>query len=446
MTRADAGADTGPDTPPSETPESSKTSETRKRGGRLHALRGQAFASLANPNFRRYISGQAVSIIGTWMQIVAQGWLVLELTGSGTQIGLVAALQTVPMLFLGPYGGVVADRVDKRRLMIILQSLMGVQALVLGVLAATGTVRIWHVYVLAVVLGLNQCFENPARQAFMMELVGPSDVRNAVSLQSTLNSASRVIGPAVAGIVIGLGGLPLCFFINALSFVAVVASLISLNKALLTPTPPTPRAGGQLRAGLRYVAATPAVAVPLAMMALMGTFTYEFKVVLPVVADKVFGSGASGYGFMTAAMGVGAVVGGLVVATWGRTGGRPLTVIAVAFGACVTLTAIAPTLWSAIVILVFVGAASVGFTSTANSTLQLAAEPSMRGRVMALWAVAFLGSTAIGGPVTGWVAEELGGRAGLGLGAAACGAAALIGLTWMLRGISPGRSRLRRTA
>lgn len=407
------------------------TTRPGARAGR--ALRGQTFSSLANPNFRRYISGQAVSVVGTWMQIVAQGWLVLELTGSGTQIGLVAALQTVPMLLLGPYGGVVADRVDKRRLMMILQSIMGVQALVMGLLAATGTIRIWHVYVLAVALGLNQCFENPARQAFMMELVGAEDVRNAVSLQSTLNSASRVVGPAVAGVVIGLGGLPLCFFLNAGSFVVVVVTLMTLNAALLMPTPPAPRTRGQLREGLRYTAGTPAVAVPLVMMAVMGTFTYEFKVVLPVVADKVFGSGASGYGFMTAAMGVGAVAGGLAVATWGRTGVRALTATAAAFGVCVALTAAAPTLWLATALLVLVGVFSVGFTATANSTLQLAAAPEMRGRVMALWAVAFLGSTAVGGPVAGWVAERFGGRAGLVMGAAACAAAVAVGVARLLR-------------
>lgn len=406
---------------------------TARGGPRLRALRGQTFAALGNRNFRRYISGQAVSVVGTWMQIVAQGWLVLQLTGSGTQIGLVAALQTVPMLLLGPYGGVVADRVDKRRLMVILQSLMGVQALAMGVLAATGAIEIWHVYVLAVVLGLNQCFENPSRQAFMMELVGAEHVRNAVSLQSTLNSASRVLGPAAAGVVIGVGGLPLCFLLNAASFVVVVATLLTLDTSALRPTPPAPRTRGQLRAGLRYAATTPAVAVPLVMMALMGTFTYEFKVVLPVVADAVFRAGASGYGFMTAAMGIGAVAGGLAVATWGRTGVRALTGTAVAFGVCVALTAAAPALWAAVALLVLVGVFSVGFTATANSTLQLAADPSMRGRVMALWGVAFLGSTAVGGPIAGWVAENLGGRAGLALGALACAAAVLIGAGRMLR-------------
>ncbi|WP_024796951.1 MFS transporter [Tomitella biformata] len=401
---------------------------------RAAAIRSQTFASLVNPNFRRYISGQGVSVVGTWMQIIAQGWLVLQLTGSGTAIGIVVALQTLPMLLLGPYGGVIADRVDKRRLMIALQSVMGVQALALGVLTLTGSVQLWHVYVLAVLLGLNQCFENPARQAFLMEVVGPGHVRNAVSLQSVLNSMARAVGPAVAGIIISYGGLGLCFLLNAASFVAVVLSLVTLNLAALMPTEPAVRARGQLRAGLAYVRRTPELAIPLAMMALMGCFTYEFQVVLPVVADKVFGAGASGYGFMTAAMGVGAVVGGLWIATWGRTGARSLVVIALAFGAAIALTALAQSLWVAVAALVVVGMLSVGFTATANSTLQLAAAPDMRGRVMALWAVAFLGSTAIGGPVAGWVSEEFGGRAGLALAAVTCIVAAGLGVAGMMRG------------
>ena len=232
--------------------------------------RGQTFSSISNPNFRRYIYGQGVSVVGTWMQIIAQGWLVLQLTGSGTAIGVVVALQTLPMLLLGPYGGVIADRVDKRRLMIGLQSLMGLQALALGVLTITGAVQIWQVYALAILLGLNQCFENPARQAFIMELVGAEHVRNAVSLQSVLNSMARALGPAAAGVIISLGGLGLCFLLNAASFVAVVFSLLTLNLAALMPTAPTARARGQLRAGLSYVRRTPELAIPLAMMALMG--------------------------------------------------------------------------------------------------------------------------------------------------------------------------------
>ncbi|MFX1760136.1 MULTISPECIES: MFS transporter [Rhodococcus] len=399
----------------------------------LADIRGQTFAALRGPNFRLYISGQAVSLVGTWMQTVAQSWLVLQLTGSATAIGIVLALQTVPMLLLGPYGGVVADRSDKRRLMIGLQTLMGVQALILGLLVVTDTIALWHVYVLAVALGLNQCFENPARQSFMLELVGPEDLRNAVSLQSVLASCSRMIGPAVAGLVIAAGGLGVCFLLNAASFVAVVTSLLRLDVSRLQRSPAAARAKGQLREGFAYVRSTSDLAVPLLMMALVGCLAFEFQVVLPVLADHTFAAGAGAYGFLTAAMGAGSVVGGLVVATWGRTGTRPLIVTSLAFGIALAVAAAAPNLTTLIVVMVIVGALSVTFTSTTNSSLQLAAAPTMRGRVMALWSVAFLGSTAIGGPIAGWVSEQWGGRAGLVLGAVACLVAAAMGIVALRR-------------
>ncbi|WP_375478600.1 MFS transporter [uncultured Jatrophihabitans sp.] len=387
----------------------------------------QTFSSLANRNFRRYFTGQAVSMIGTWMQTVAQSWLVLQLSGSGSALGFVVALQTLPIMLLGPYGGVVADRVDKRRLMIGLQSMMGVLALVLGLLTVTHSVQLWQVYVLALLLGLNNTFENPARQSFVLEMVGPAELRNAVSLNSVLVNAARAVGPAIAGVIIAVGGTGICFLINAVSFIAVVVSLTRLDVAKLSPSTPAPRAKRQVRDGLRYVARTPDLGGPLLMMALVGCLAYEFQVVLPVVADKTFHGGSTAYGFMTAAMGVGAVVGGLFVAARGRTGLRSLTMSALVFGVLLTVAALAWTLWLELIALAFVGAASVGFLSRGNSTLQLAADPSMRGRVMALWAVAFLGSTPIGGPIAGWVADGLGGRAGLALGAIACVVAAAVG-------------------
>ncbi|HZZ96287.1 MAG TPA: MFS transporter [Jatrophihabitantaceae bacterium] len=397
------------------------------------ALGRQTFAALANRNFRRYFAGQAVSLIGTWMQTVAQSWLVLELTDSGTALGLVVALQTLPVLVLGPYGGVVADRVDKRRLMIALQSMMGLLALVLGLLTVTHVVTLWEVYLLAFLLGLNNCFENPVRQTFVLEMVGPKYLRNAVSLNSTLVNAARAIGPAFAGIIIAVGGIGICFLLNALSFVAVVTSLLRLDVAALTPSPPTRRARGQLREGLRYVRHTPTLAVPLVMMALVGCLAYEFQVVLPVVASGTFHGGAQTYGFMTAAMGAGAVVGGLWVAARGRTGVRALVVSSTVFGVLIAVAAAAPALWLELIALAAVGAASVGFLSKGNSTLQLNADPSMRGRVMALWSVAFLGSTPIGGPIAGAIAEYFGGRAALVMGALACLVAAAFGAAVLRR-------------
>jgi MFS family permease len=391
------------------------------------------FAALSVPNYRRYVSGQAISLIGTWMQMTAQAWLVLTLTHSSTALGVVVALQTLPVLLLAPYGGVIADRVDKRRMMIALQSAMGLQALVLGVLTVAGVVRVWEIGVLAVILGLNNAFENPSRQSFVLEMVGPEHLRNAVSLNSVLVNVARSIGPAIAGILIATVGVGVCFIVNAASFVAVVGSLATMDLSALRPSAPTPRARGQLREGLRYVRNTPELAVPLLMMAAVGCLTYEFQVTLPVMASRGLHVGAAGFGFMTAAMGVGAVLGGLVVAARGKTGLRPLVLAAWVFGVVVSLATLAPSLALELVALSLVGAASIAFMSTGNSTLQLNAAPSMRGRVMSLWFVAFQGSTPIGGPIVGWAMAALGARAGLGIGAVTCIVVAFAGVLALRR-------------
>jgi MFS family permease len=375
------------------------------------------FAALSVPNYRRYYAGQSISLIGTWMQMTAQSWLVLTLTHSGTALGVIVALQTLPVLLLGPYGGVIADRVDKRRMMMALQTAMGVQALALGVLTVAGVVQVWQIGILAAMLGVNNAFENPARQSFMMELVGPDHLRNAVSLNSVLVNVARSVGPAVAGLLIATVGDGVCFLVNAASFVAVVFSLATMDGSQLTPVAPTPRAPHQLREGLRYIRSTPALAVPLIMMAVAGCLTYEFQVSLPVMADRGLGVGATGFGFMTAAMGVGAVAGGLLVAARGKTGLRPLAISALGFGVALALAAVAPTLPLELVALAVAGAGSISFMATGNSTLQLNSAPEMRGRVMSLWFVAFQGSTPIGGPVVGATMAALGPRAGLGLGA-----------------------------
>ena len=387
----------------------------------------RTFSSLSVPNYRRYFTGQAISLIGTWMQTTAQAWLVLTLTNSATDLGLVVALQTLPVLLLGPYGGVIADRVDKRRLMIVLQSLMGVQALVLAVLTLTHTVTFIDVCILAVILGLNNCFENPSRQAFVLEMVGPDDLRNAVSLNSTLVNAARAVGPAVAGLLIATVGTGWCFAINAVSFVAVVTSLVTMDRGQLQPAPPKARGKGQLREGFRYVAHEPQLAIPLLMMGLVGMLAYEFQVTLPVAAKQVFHGGAEVYGVMTAAMGIGAVVGGLMTAARGKTGLRAMVLASFVFGVVILFASLAPLLAIEFVALALVGYASVSFLSMGNSTLQLATDPQMRGRVMALWSVAFLGSTPIGGPAIGWVTEHAGARVGLGVGAVSCFVAAGLG-------------------
>jgi MFS family permease len=402
--------------------------------------RAATFAALSNLNFRRFFYGQAVSMIGTWMQSVAQSWLVLQLTGSGTALGLVVALQTLPVLFGAPYAGLIADRVDKRRLLVGTQTTMGILALVLGVLTVTGSVKLWMVYVLAVALGAANAVDNPTRQAFVLEMVGPTHLRNAVTLNSVLVNAARAIGPAVAGILIATIGVGICFLVNAGTFVAVIVALASLNRSALRPSPPAPRERGQLREGFAYVRRTPSLVVPLGMMAVIGMLAYEFQVVLPVVARSTYHGGAQAYGFLTAAMGLGAVIGGLGVASRSFIGTRALVWSAAIFGGVILLAAAAPNLALACVAMALVGAGSVGFLAIGNATLQLSASPMMRGRVMALWAVAFLGSTPIGGPIAGYVSQHFGGRAGLLLGGVSALVAA-VGGWYVLRRASARSDR-----
>jgi MFS family permease len=394
---------------------------------------------MAIPNYRRYIAGQSISLIGTWMQMAAQAWLVLTLTGSSTDLGVIVALQTLPVLLLGPYGGVIADRVDKRRLMVLLQGAMGLQALILAVLTLSGSVQLWEIGLLALGLGVNNAFENPARQSFMLEMVGPESLRNAVSLNSVLVNVARTIGPAVAGIMIATVGEGYCFALNAASFLAVIASLSTLDRSEIRPSPRSGHEPGQLREGLSYVSSRPELIAPLLMMGAVGALAYEFQVTLPVMASQGLHVGATGYGFMTASMGLGAVVGGLFVAAKGRTGLPTLIGASAAFGVVLALAALAPSLPLELLALALAGAASISFMSCGNSTLQLAAAPSMRGRVMSLWFVAFQGSTPIGGPIVGWVMAAAGARAGLGLGALTCVVVAMTGLS-VLRRRGAGRA------
>ncbi len=390
--------------------------------------RRPTFAALAVANYRRYLTGQVVSLVGTWMQAVAQAWLVLELSHSGTVLGLVIAVQLLPVLVLGPYGGLVADRVDKRRLLVATNVLSGVLALVLGLLAVTGLVTLAMVFGLAFALGVVRSVAAPAQQSFPAEVVDPALLANAVSLNNVVTSVARAVGPALAGGLIATTGVGVCFLVNAASFAAVVLALSRLDHATLRSAPPVDRAPGQIVAGWRYVRATPALSVPLVMMTLVGTLAYEFPVSLPLLAQGPLGGGPGAYGLMTSAMGVGAVAGGLWLAAHVRVGLRSLGILAGLFGAAVLLAAVAPTLPLALAALLAVGAASTCFLSTASSTLQLAAEPQFRGRVMALWSMAFLGTTPIGGPLVGAISEGASPRIGLAVGGLACLAAAALGL------------------
>jgi MFS family permease len=387
----------------------------------------RTFSSLTIRNYRLWVVGQGISLSGTWMQTVAQGLLVLQLTGSGTALGLVTALQTIPVLLFGPWGGVVADRFPKRRILYVTQAVSAILGLLLGTLVATGAVRIEMVYLLALCLGAVSAVDNPTRQAFVLEMVGKEEIVNAISLNSTEINLARVVGPAIAGILIASVGLAACFLINGFSFLAVLAVLMAMRAEELRPTPLASRMPGQLRQGLQYVRASPVIRTILVMMAVIGTFTYEFSVSLPLFAEVTFRQGPATYAAMTAAMGVGAVVGGLYTASRGTGSPERLISAALLFGGTVLMTAVAPSLPLALLALVAVGFCSIGFTSLGNATLQLATSAEMRGRVMALWTVAFLGSTPIGGPLIGAIGEHVGPRWALALGGVAAMVAAGLG-------------------
>jgi MFS family permease len=387
----------------------------------------RTFSSLTIRNYRLWVVGQGISLSGTWMQTVAQGLLVLQLTGSGTALGLVTALQTIPVLLFGPWGGVVADRFPKRRILYVTQTVSAVLGLLLGTLVATGAVRIEMVYLLALCLGAVSAVDNPTRQAFVLEMVGKEEIVNAISLNSTEINLARVVGPAIAGILIASVGLAACFLINGFSFLAVLAVLMAMRAEELRPTPLASRMPGQLRQGLQYVRASPVIRTILVMMAVIGTFTYEFSVSLPLFAEVTFRQGPATYAAMTAAMGVGAVIGGLYTASRGTGSPQRLISAALLFGGTVLMTAVAPSLPLALLALVAVGFCSIGFTSLGNATLQLATSAEMRGRVMALWTVAFLGSTPIGGPLIGAIGEHVGPRWALALGGVAAMVAAGLG-------------------
>jgi MFS family permease len=385
------------------------------------------FAALAVPNFRRYVSGQSLSLIGTWVETVAQALLVLQLTHSGIILGLTTAARYAPVLLLSPYAGLLVDRHSKRRVLLVTQAGLGLVSATLGALVLTGNVRLWQVVVLAVLFGIFSAVDNPARQAFVQEMVGRDLVRDAVTLNTTTVNVARVIGPAIAAVLVGTVGIGWCFVVNAASFGFVILSLLSLNTRRLHPVPPVPRGRGQLRAGLRYAAGVPAIIRPLLMMALVGTFTFEFEVSLPLLAETTFHGTAATYSWLIGALGAGAVLGGLYAARSARIGVARLVRAAIGYAIAVGLVAVAPTLATAIAACVLVGVASVLFLTTGNATIQLASDPEYRGRVTALWSMALVGSTPIGSPVIGALSDVAGPRYALGLGAAACLAAAVLG-------------------
>jgi MFS family permease len=367
-------------------------------------------------NYRLFFVGQLISVSGVWMQAVGQSFLVLQLTNSGSVLGLTVAARFGPMFLLGPWGGVIADRLDKRRVLYVTQALAGLLALAFGVLVSAGAIRIWMVYLLAGGLGLVNVFDNPARQAFISELVPAGLLRNAVTLNSVTINLARVFGAAAGGAVAAGAGLAACFYVNSASFLAVLVTLALMSGAEIVRPDRAVREAGQIRAGLRYVRDSPPLLVPLVMIAVVGTLAWEFPVTLPLLARNTFHGDAGTYGLMGSVMGAGAVAGGFIVAGRGEVRSVSLSVAAVGWGVSITAAALAPNLPIEYLLLVFVGYGSISFNSLAKTTLQLATVPAMRGRVMALWALAWLGSTPVGGPIVGWVSQHFGARASLLVG------------------------------
>jgi MFS family permease len=379
----------------------------------LTAALRRSFDSLQVPNYRRYFAGQIVSLSGNWMQTVAEIWLVLSLTNSGVAVGLTTALQFLPMLLVGAWGGLLADRFPKRRLLMTTQAVMALPALALFAVTSTDVVTPLMVYGLVFARGAVNAVDNPTRQSFVIEMVGSGRVVNAVSLNSVLVHSARIIGPALAGVLIATVGVEPCFAINATTFGAMIFALWRMQSEELRAAPQVGREPGAVRAGLRHVATTPRLAVPLALMAVVGTLGYNFQTVLPLLARFSFGGGASVYAALVSAMAVGSVAGALATGARGHTSASVIAGAALGFGILSLLAAGAPTLTLELPVLALLGAATVTFAASVNSYLQLEVRPDMRGRVMALYSIVFLGSTAVGGPIAGWLSEAFDPRVAL---------------------------------
>jgi MFS family permease len=388
----------------------------------LRAARGRVLRSLAVRNYRLFLTGHAVSVVGTWMQRVAQDWLVLELTDSAFAVGVATALQFLPMLLFGLWGGLLVDRFDRRRTIMLTQTVSAVLAAVLASVVLTGVVRLEMVYALAFALGLVTVVDSPARHTFATEMVDPGDYVNAHALSSTVHNTGRLVGPAVAGLLIAAVGPGIAFAINSASFLAVLLGLAMMDPAALRKAPAVERAPGRIREGLRYVWEHPELRACMILVAVVALFGQNFRVVLPLLARDDLGGGPATYGWLTSALGLGAVLGALVTATREHVTAWSLLLATLAFGVVNLLAAATPGLTGALIILAFVGAANITFNTLARTLLQLGTDAQMRGRVAALHGLVFLGSQPMGGPLLGWLCEMWGARAGL----VVAGASALV--------------------
>lgn len=386
----------------------------------------RTFESLTVRNYRLFFTGQVVSWTGTWVQWVAQGWLVLRLTDSGFGLGVVTAVQWLPVLLFGAWAGVLADRFDKRRLLIFTNVSAGILSLILGAVTVAGAVTLWFVVLIALLLGLVTALDNPTRQTFTFEMVGRERLTNAVSLNTATFTTARVLGPAVAGFMIAGVGIGPCFLVNAVSFIPVTLALVMMDKQQLATSDVVERSRGQVREGLRYVRSQPILRTILVMMAIVGTLQYNFQVILPVLARDTFGGDATTLGFLGAALGVGMFTGSMTNAAFGRSSRAVLLGAGATLGVMSIVVSMAPSTLIAALLMLPLGAASMAFLATINATLQLNSSDSMRGRVMAIYFVLFLGSTPIGAPIIGFLAESFSPRVALATG----GVATLVALAY----------------
>jgi MFS family permease len=399
-TQADLAAETPPPTRPS---------------------RGGMFSALVEPNYRKYLAGSFVSNIGTWMQRIAQDWLVLELSGgSALAVGITTGLQFLPMLLLSPYGGLIADRFNKQQILKVTQSWLALCAAALGLLAVTGLATTEHVYVIAFAFGLGTAFDNPARQSFVSEVAGPDHLPNAIGLNSATFHSARIVGPALAGLMIGAIGSGWAILANALSYAAFIGALLMMDSRLLRTTPPTPRAKRQIREGLAYLRSKPSMVLVMCVVFFVGTFGLNSQMTSVLMAQQEFHRSAEAYGILVTLLAVGALAGALTAARRrSRPSARFVVGMAVIFGFIVAASGLAPTYAAYAAVLPVLGLVTLLTLTAANASIQLGVDPLRRGRVMALYIMVLFGGTAIGSPILGWVAESLGPRWALIAGGAA---------------------------
>ncbi|MEU8707678.1 MFS transporter [Streptomyces sp. NPDC048565] len=392
---------------------------------------GGTFSSLKIRNYRLFATGAVISNTGTWMSRITQDWLVLSLTGSATAVGITTALQFLPMLLFGLYGGVIADRLPKRRLLIFSQTALGLCGIALAVLTLSGVVEVWHVYLVAFLLGMVTVVDNPARQSFVSEMVGPAQLRNAVSLNSANFQSARLIGPAVAGVLITSVGSGWAFMFNGLSFIAPLVGLTMMRPSEFHASVTVKRAKGQLRDGLRYVSGRPDLVWPIVLVGFVGTFGFNFPIFLTAFADEIFDGGAGMYSFFNILMAAGSLAGALLAARRRSSRLRMVVGAGTVFGLLEVAASVSPSVWLFSVLLVPIGMIGMTTNISANTSVQMAADPEMRGRVMSLYMMVFAGGTPVGAPIVGWISDTYGARTGMAAGGAVSMVAAL-GVGFML--------------